>query len=212
MPAKYEGWCLLRDQQQKYHRTIIRLHNLNCDACLELRKIGPSNSTNKRYQDAGVFFSAVAAQMTSGLQFLVEIPHSAQQPSCPPVEFVYSPVCGKCTASPYEREDHVGVGIPPLDPANYAELEELLELVNHTSERLWSSRKGRKTLPAALTTGLKSLANVLVKLLRHFREAAPVMPPRLESHQHDGDDCSRCHGPLTIPAGERPAGVKNEIK
>ena len=105
--------------------------------------------------------------------------------------------------SPYEREDNAGVEAPPpLDPAHYGELEESLELLNRTSERLWSSRKGRKTLPAALTTGLKQLANALVKLLRHFREMGPVMRPRLESHQYDGADCSRCHGQLTGPAGE----------
>jgi hypothetical protein len=203
MPAKYKGRYFFMDQQmQEYNRTIVRLHNLCGDAFLELRKIARSNLTNKRYQDAGDFFADVSAQMTSALQFRVEILRSAQQPSGRLVQFVYAPVCGECMASPYEREDHAGVEAPPpLDPAHPGELEQLLELVNHTSERLWSSRKGRKTLPAALTTGLKQLANALVKLLRHFREMGPVMRPRLESHQYDGADCSRCHGPLTVPLG-----------
>ena len=109
-------------------------------------------------------------------------------------------------------EDHSGVEAPPLDPAQHAELEDSLELVNHISERLWSPSPGRETLPAALTRGLKRLANALVKLLRQFREMAPALPTRLESHVYEGDDCSQCHGPMTVPAAERPSGVRNEIE
>ncbi len=203
MPAKNKGPYFFADQQmQEYNRTITRLRNLGCEASLELRKIGRSNVSTKRYQDAGDFFAAVAAQMTAALQFLVEILRSAQQPSRTLVQFVYAPVCGKCMASPYEREDHPGVEAPPpLDPAHFGELEELLEFVNQTSERLWSSGTRRKTLPAELTRGLKCLANGLVKLLRHFRETAPALRTRLEIDVYDGDDCCRCHGPLTTPAG-----------
>jgi hypothetical protein len=86
MPAKNRGRYFFTEQQiQKYNRTIVPLGNLDCDASLELRKIGRSNLTNKRYQDAGVFFAGVAAQMTSALQFLVEILRSAQQPSGTPL-------------------------------------------------------------------------------------------------------------------------------
>lgn len=163
--------------------------------------------TDKRYRDAGVFFAAVADQMTSALQFLMEIVRSAQQPSGTLVQFLFAPVCSECIASPYGHEDNSqGEAPPPLDPAHYGEFEELLEFVNHTSEGLWSSHRERKTLPAALTTGLKRLANVLVKLLRHFRETAPALPTRLESQEYDGGDCSRCHGPLAIPAADGPPG------
>src|SRR6476660_4267095 len=73
MPARYEGPYFFTAQLlQNHNRTIIRLRNLDRDACLELRKIGRSNLTNKRYLDAGVFLSEVAAHMTSALQFLVE--------------------------------------------------------------------------------------------------------------------------------------------
>ena len=203
MSAKYKRPYIFTELQvEKYDRTIRRLRNLDGDAFSELREAGRWNLTNKRYSDAGVVLVKVAAQMTCALQFLVEILRSAQQPSRTLVQFVYAPVCGKCIASPYGREDHPGVEAPPpLDPAHFGELEELLEFVNQTSERLWSSRTGRKTVPAALTTGLKRLANVLVKLLRHFREMAPALRTRLESDVYDGDDCSRCHGPLTTPAG-----------
>jgi hypothetical protein len=215
MPAKNRGrrYFFTGQKIQEYNRTIIRLRNLECDAFLELRKIARLNLVSKRCQDAGVFFAAVAAEMTSALQFLVELLHSAQQPSRTLVEFVYAPVCDKCMASPYEREEyHPGVEAPPLDPAHYSELEELLAFVNHSSERLWSLRTGRKTLLAALSRGLKRLGNVLVKLLRHFREMAPALPARFESHEYDGGDCSRCHGPLIILAGERPARERNEIE
>ncbi|MGZ4733592.1 MAG: hypothetical protein ACXVZH_15780, partial [Terriglobales bacterium] len=160
------------------------------------------------YRDAGVFFAKVAAQMIYALQILVEIRSSAQQPSCTRVEFVISPVCGKCMASPYEREESPGVEAPPLDPAPYAELEDLLEKVNHINERLWLRSAGGKTFPAALTKGLKRLTDALVKQLVRLREMAPALPARLESRVYEGDDCSKCHGPRTIPAAERPAGGK----
>jgi hypothetical protein len=211
MPAKYKGRYFFTDQQmQEHNRTIGRLHNLCGDAFLEFKKIARSNLANKRYQDAGDFFADVAAQMTSALQFLAEILRSAQQPSGTLVQFVFAPVCGECMASPYEREDNSGVEAPPtLDPTHYGDLEKLLELVNHASERLWSSRAGRKTFPAALTTGLKRLASVLVRLLQHFREMAAALGTRLESHVYDGHDCSCCHGPLTTPAGEQPRTGKD---
>lgn len=210
MPAKYKGrYCFTERQAQEYNRTLGHLRNLYGDAFRELRKVGRSNLTHKRYRDAGVFFAKVAAQMIYALQILVEIRSSAQQPSCTRVEFVFSPVCGKCMTSPYGREDHPGVEAPPLDPAHYAELEYLLEIVNHTSERLWSPGTGRKTLPgSAFTTGLKRLADALVKQLVRLREMAPALPARLESRVYEGDDCSKCHGPRTIPAAERPAGGK----
>src|SRR5438105_4477545 len=90
MPAKYKGpYFFTEEQVQKYNRTLGRLRNLVRDAFLELRKIGRSNLTNKRYRDAGVFFATVAAQMTPALQFLVQIQNSAQRPSRTLVEFVY---------------------------------------------------------------------------------------------------------------------------
>ena len=103
MPAKHNGrYFFMERQLQEYTRTIDRLRNLNCVALLKLREIGRWNWSNKRYKDAGDFFSAVAAQMILALQFLVAIRSSAQQPSGTLVEFIFSPVCGKCTASPYE--------------------------------------------------------------------------------------------------------------
>jgi hypothetical protein len=211
MPAKYKGRYFFTDRQiREFDRTIGRLHKLYGGAFLELRKTVRSNLTNKRYQDAGVLFAAMADQVASALQFLLEILRSAQQPSSTLVQFAFAPVCSECMASPYEFEDHPGVEASPLDPAHCAELEELLELMNHTSERLWSSRTGRKSLPAAYSTGLKRLANVLGKLLRHLRGMAPAFPARLESHVYDGHDCSRCHGSLTTPSAERPPPERTE--
>jgi hypothetical protein len=206
MPAKYKGPYSFTDRQvQEYNRTLRRLRNLHGnagDAVGELRKIGRSNLTNKRYTDAGDFFAKVAAQMTSALQFLMAIRSSAQQLPRTRVEFVVSPVCGKCRASPYEREESPGVEAPPLDPAPYAELEDLLEKVNGIIEQLWSSNTGRKTLPAALTRGLTRLENVVVKQLRYFRETAPAASASVDCVVYTGNDCSKCHGPLTIPAAD----------
>ena len=58
----------------------------------------------------------------------------------------------------------------------------------------------RKTLPAALTRGLTRLANVVVK--QYFRETAPASSASLDYVVYTGNDCSKCHGRLTIPAAD----------
>ena len=115
--------------------------------------------------------------MISVLQ--VEILSFAREQSPKLVIFEVSVVGGKCTAPPHETEGDPGVEISPLDPAHYAELDALLELVQRISERLGSFSRRYKTIPAALTTGLKRFTDALVRERGHLRETAAAPPTEL---------------------------------
>src|SRR5437764_12493950 len=210
VPAKFKGLYRFTERQvDDYNSTLRRLRRLHRDALSELRQIEPSNLNNKRYTRAGAFLGMVATQMTSALQFLVEILSSGGDRSTMVVIFECSPICSNCTRPPDKPEDHPGVDVPPLDPAHYAELDYLLKFAHYIGERLWSgSLRRRKILPVRLITGLKRFTNALVKEQQHFRETAAARPTKIEWRNYKGPGCSVCHGPLTIPGPDGRKGRK----
>jgi len=189
MPAKYKGRYFFTERQlQEDTGTLGHLRKLLRDAFRELRQIVRSNLTNKRYMEAGQFL-ATATQMISALQFLGEILSSAREQLPNVVIFEVSPLCSNCTAPLHEPQDHPRNEIPALDPAHYAEFGDLLGLAQRTSKRLRSVSRRHKTVPDALTTGLKRFTDAVARELRHFQETATAPPPTIE-FRVNGPDCS----------------------
>ena len=165
-------------------RQLVRSNDLlrqsNGSALRELRRVGRSNLTSKRYKEAGICLQMVAAQIIGVLQFREEILISArEQGAAAFVIFEVRHICKDCTAPPEELEDHLSEEVPAPDPAHYPELDHLIELAQWTVGRLWSRSIQRKPLPAAFSKGLRRLTPALLNsgdtsgrrpLLRHERE------------------------------------------
>ncbi len=166
-----------RQMQQLVHTNDL-LRQSNGSAWRELRRVGRSNLTSKKYKEAGIRLEMVAAQITSVLQLREDILISArEQGAAAFVIFEVRHICEDCTAPPEELEDHLGEEVPAPDPAHYRELDHLIECAQRTAGRLWSGSIQRKPLPAAFSKGLRRLTPALLKQRRHLRETS-LAPPR----------------------------------
>ena len=116
-----------RQMQQLVHTNDL-LRQSNGSAWRELRRVGRSNLTSKKYKEAGICLEMVAAQIIGVLQFREDILISArQQGAVELVIFEVRHICEDCTAPPEELEDHLGEEVPAPDPAHYLELDHLIE-------------------------------------------------------------------------------------
>jgi len=188
-------------QKQQLVRTNDRLRQSNGSAWRELRRVGRSNLTSKKYKEAGIRLQMEAAQIIGVVQFREEILISArEQAAAAFVIFEVRHICKDCTAPPEELEDHLGEEVPAPDPAHYLELDHLIELAQGIGGRLWSGNIQRKSLPAAFSKGLRRLTSALLKQRRHLRETS-LAPPRTRTEFRVPSDnsCSRCHQEMKIP-------------
>ena len=194
-----------RQMQQLVH-TNDRLRQSNGSAWRELRRVGRSNLTSKKYKEAGICLEMVAAQIIGVLQFREDILISArQQGAVELVIFEVRHICKDCTAPPEELEDHLGEEVPAPDPAHYLELDHLIELAQWTVGRLWSGSIQRKPFPAAFSEGLRCLTPALLKQRRHLREITLARPrTRTEFRVPSDNSCSRCHQEMKIPDPDLP--------
>jgi len=198
MQARFKGpYFFTQQQADGYNRTLGNLREVHGDAFRELRLIVLSNLTKKSYMQAGESLTSVASQINSGLQFIMEILCSAQKQPPLGVEFVVSGLCRNCTAPP-EPPDDPGVKLPPLDPAHQAVLDDLLDLTQRVSQRLGSFSRRHKTIPTALTKGVKCVTDALIRERRHFRDTAAVPETELR-FLVEGPPCCVCGRMPEVP-------------
>jgi len=193
-----------RQMQQLVHTNDL-LRQSNGSAWRELRRVGRSNLTSKKYKEAGIRLQIVAAQIIGVLRFREEILISArEQGAVELVIFEVRHICKDCTAPPEELEDHLGEEVPAPDPAHYLELDHLIEFAQGIA-RLWSGSIQRKPFPVAFSKGLWRLTAALLKQRRHLRETSPAPPrTRTEFRVPSDNSCSRCHQEMKIPDPDLP--------
>ena len=206
LDKKGRRFFLTDPQMQQLVRSNDRLRQSNRSALRELRRVGRSNLTSKKYKEAGICLEMVAAQIIGVLQFREDILISARQPGAVElVIFEVRHICKDCTAPPEELEDHLGEEVPAPDPGHYRELDHLIELAQGTVWRLWSGSIQRKPFPVAFSKGLRCLTAALLKQQRHLRETT-LAPPRTRTEFRVPSDnsCSRCHQEMKIPDPDLP--------
>jgi len=193
-------------QMQQLVLTNDRLRQSNGSALRELRRVGRSNLTSKKYKEADIRLQMVAAQIIGVLQLREEILISArEQGAAAFVIFEVRHICKDSTAPPEELEDHLGEEVPAPDPAHYPELDHLIEFAQRTVGRLWSGSIQRKPFPAAFSEGLRCLTPALLKQRRHLRETTLARPrTRTEFRVPSDNSCSRCHQEMKIPDPDLP--------
>ena len=193
-------------QMQQLVRTNDRLRQSNGSSLRELRRVGRSNLSSKKYKEAGICLEMVAGQIIGVLQLREDLLISArEQGAAAFVIFEVRHICKDCTAPPEEPEDHLGEEVPAPDPAHYLELDHLIELAQGTGGRLWSGSIQRKPLPDAFSKGLWRLTAALLKQRRHLRETPLAPPPtRTEFRVPSDNSCSLCHKEMKIPDPDLP--------
>ena len=108
LDKKGRRFFLTDPQMQQLVRSNDRLRQSNRSALRELRRVGRSNLTSKKYKEAGIRLEMVAAQIIGVLQLREDILISArEQGAVELVIFEVRHICKDCTAPPEELEDHL---------------------------------------------------------------------------------------------------------
>jgi hypothetical protein len=84
-------------QLQQLKRTEDSLRKLNRDALRELRRIGFTDLTNRKYSEAGESFQIVATQMISALRFREEILIAGREQQPQLIQVVIRRKCVACS-------------------------------------------------------------------------------------------------------------------
>jgi len=206
LDKKGRRFFLTDPQMQQLVRSNDRLRQSNRSALRELRRVGRSNLTSKKYKEAGICLEMVADQIIGVLKLREDLLISAQEQAAAAfVIFEVRPICGDCTAPPEELKDHLDEELPASDPAHYRALDHLIEFAQGTVARLWSGSIQRKPFPVAFSKGLRRLTSALLKQRRHLRETTLAPPPtRTEFRVPSDNSCSRCHQEMKIPDPDLP--------
>lgn len=196
MLSKKDRPFFFTDQQmEQLKSTNGTLLRLNRDVRRELRRIGRSNISDKKYRVAGLLLGNLAMRMISVVQLREDVLDSGRAQEPAGVDLVIDVVCIDCVISGKDRQEtsRNSDQVPEADPAHLPELESLIETAQKIGDQAWSRPR---ILPNACITGLKRLTNALRKQRRHLHDIAPAPPSMKVELILKFETCSVCHKPM----------------
>ena len=137
MQRKRHRFSFPEEQLRQLKNANEKLRRLNHAALSQLQPVANSYLTSKQYRAASDSFEILALRMNSVVQFRDGIITAARAE--PDVILVtFGLICGSCDDPLDEPQDHVPE-VLKLDVAQLAEIDCLVELAQHTEERVFAA-------------------------------------------------------------------------
>ncbi len=196
MQRKRHRFSFPEEQLRQLKNANEKLRRLNHAALSQLQPVANSYLTSKQYRAASDSFEILALRMNSVVQFRDGIITAARAE--PDVILVtFGLICDSCEDPLDEPQDHVPE-VLKLDGGQLAEIDCLVELAQHTEERVSARCMSRGNLLKAFITGLGRLTRALLRQRRHLLDSAPEQNVRIEVEQDRSDRCIHCNKPVAV--------------
>jgi len=196
MQRKRHRFSFPEEQLRQLKNANEKLRRLNHAALSQLQPVANSYLTSKQYRAASDSFEILALRMNSVVQFRDGIITAARAE--PDVILVtFGLICDSCEDPLDEPQDHVPE-VLKLDGGQLAEIDGLVELAQHTEERVSARCMSRGNLLKAFITGLGRLTRALLRQRRHLLDSAPEQNVRIEVEQDRSDRCIHCNKPVAV--------------
>jgi hypothetical protein len=191
-------FCFTDRQVKLLKQTHHNVRQLNRAARYELRDIGRTTLTHAQYQAWAERVATIAIRMASAIRVRHDILASGREQTPQRILFTFSLYCENCAQNGHlenrdgdEDASHEGRNQDAYEPGYEEEVEDLLELVLRTEERVSARCNSRRAPPRALFLAISRLTSAVLRQQQLLRSTALKRAPKFEII--DTDTCPQCN-------------------